>query len=138
MDRLRTQQIQVSDEDVARLSPLGRAHLNCPGRYSNASSAPVEGLRVRGRSRASGRRMGRAAPRAGGCRSVLVGVGGPDRCTSSRPSRPVPRAEAALHERHHGGCSHQCARLCEVGAFRRFVSLARLISVECRCGGADG
>ncbi|GAA3617951.1 hypothetical protein GCM10022419_124310 [Nonomuraea rosea] len=35
----------VKDEDVARLSPLGHAHLNCLGRYAIASSAPDKGLR---------------------------------------------------------------------------------------------
>ncbi|GAA2405544.1 hypothetical protein GCM10010404_74580 [Nonomuraea africana] len=40
VDRLRAQGILVKDEGVARLSPLGHAHLNCPGRYVIASSAP--------------------------------------------------------------------------------------------------
>nr|WP_220448570.1 transposase [Nonomuraea mesophila] len=38
----------IKDEDVARLSPLGHAHLNCLGRYAIASSAPDEGLRPLG------------------------------------------------------------------------------------------
>ncbi|WP_248965668.1 transposase [Sphaerisporangium perillae] len=36
---------EQADEDVARLSPLGHAHLNCLGRYAIASSAPDKGLR---------------------------------------------------------------------------------------------
>ncbi len=31
---LRTKSVPVRDEDVARLSPLGHAHLNCLGRYA--------------------------------------------------------------------------------------------------------
>lgn len=38
----------VKDEDAARLSPLGHAHLNCLGRYAIASSAPTAGLRPLG------------------------------------------------------------------------------------------
>ncbi|MEV4175702.1 hypothetical protein [Nonomuraea sp. NPDC049709] len=38
----------VKDEDVARLSPLGHAHLNVLGRYAIASSAPDKGLRPLG------------------------------------------------------------------------------------------
>ncbi|TDD24792.1 Tn3 family transposase [Nonomuraea diastatica] len=45
VDRLRAQGVPVKDEDVARLSPLGHAHLNCLGRYAIASSAPDKGLR---------------------------------------------------------------------------------------------
>lgn len=33
------------DEDVARLSPLKHANLNCLGRYSFRSSPPIQGLR---------------------------------------------------------------------------------------------
>ena len=33
------------DEDVARLSPLKHANLNCLGRYSFRASQPGEGLR---------------------------------------------------------------------------------------------
>ncbi|WP_106253053.1 Tn3 family transposase [Nonomuraea fuscirosea] len=45
VDQLRAQGVPVKDEDVARLSPLGHAHLNCLGRYAIASSAPDKGLR---------------------------------------------------------------------------------------------
>lgn len=45
VDRLRAQGIPVRDEDAARLSPLGHAHLNVLGRYAISSSAPAEGLR---------------------------------------------------------------------------------------------
>ncbi|GII33047.1 hypothetical protein Pmi06nite_64890 [Planotetraspora mira] len=38
----------VKDEDVARLSPLGHAHVNFLGRYAIASSGPSEGLRELG------------------------------------------------------------------------------------------
>lgn len=38
----------VKDEDAARLSPLGHAHLNVLGRYAISSSAPAEGLRQLG------------------------------------------------------------------------------------------
>lgn len=38
----------MRDEDAARLSPLGRAHLDCLGRYSIAPLAPAEGLRELG------------------------------------------------------------------------------------------
>src|SRR5205823_971546 len=48
VDRLPAQGIPVNDEDAARLSPLGHAHLNCLGRYSIAPSAPAEGLRELG------------------------------------------------------------------------------------------
>ncbi|GAA5075548.1 hypothetical protein GCM10023259_078170 [Thermocatellispora tengchongensis] len=48
LDQLHAQGVPVKDEDVARLSPLGHAHLNCPGRYAIASSAPDKGLRPLG------------------------------------------------------------------------------------------
>lgn len=48
VDQLRAQGIPVDDEDAARLSPLGHAHLNFLGRYSIAPSAPAEGLRELG------------------------------------------------------------------------------------------
>jgi hypothetical protein len=32
----------VRDEDVARLSPLGHAHLNCLGRYAVTTQPPAE------------------------------------------------------------------------------------------------
>lgn len=48
VDQLRAQGVPVKDEDVARLSPLGHAHLNCLGRYAIASSAPDKGLRQLG------------------------------------------------------------------------------------------
>ncbi|MFI6600559.1 hypothetical protein ACIBHX_30310 [Nonomuraea sp. NPDC050536] len=38
----------VKDEDVARLSPLGHAHVNFLARYAIASSGPSEGLRELG------------------------------------------------------------------------------------------
>ena len=34
IEHLRESGQQVGDEDVARLSPLGHAHLNCLGRYA--------------------------------------------------------------------------------------------------------
>ncbi|WTJ28896.1 transposase [Streptomyces luteogriseus] len=34
----------VLDEDVARLSPLKRANLNCLGRYSFRASTPADGI----------------------------------------------------------------------------------------------
>jgi hypothetical protein len=43
--RLRDQGYPVRDEDVARLSPLGHAHLNCLGRYTFTTSAPTAALR---------------------------------------------------------------------------------------------
>jgi len=43
--RLRDQGYPVRDDDVARLSPLGHAHLNVLGRYTFATSAPAAGLR---------------------------------------------------------------------------------------------
>ncbi|WP_407941394.1 Tn3 family transposase [Nonomuraea cypriaca] len=48
VDQLRAHGIPVKDEDAARLSPLGHAHLNVLGRYAIASSAPAEGLRQLG------------------------------------------------------------------------------------------
>jgi TnpA family transposase len=48
VDQLRAHGIPVKDEDAARLSPLGHAHLNVLGRYVIASSAPAEGLRQLG------------------------------------------------------------------------------------------
>ncbi|GAA3618930.1 hypothetical protein GCM10022419_125580 [Nonomuraea rosea] len=48
VDQVRAQGVPVKDEDVARLSPLGHAHLNCLGRYAIASSAPDKGLRPLG------------------------------------------------------------------------------------------
>ncbi len=41
---LRQQDYPVRDEDIARLSPLGHAHLNFLGRYS-FSALPPAGLR---------------------------------------------------------------------------------------------
>jgi Tn3 transposase DDE domain len=35
----------VRDEDAARLSPLGHAHLNCLGRYAFTTRNPPSGLR---------------------------------------------------------------------------------------------
>ncbi|MEU7459485.1 Tn3 family transposase [Streptosporangium roseum] len=35
----------ITDEDVARLSPLGHAHPNCLGRYAITASDPSQGLR---------------------------------------------------------------------------------------------
>lgn len=37
--------VGVTDENVARLSPLGHAHLNCLGRYAITPSTPSQGLR---------------------------------------------------------------------------------------------
>jgi TnpA family transposase len=48
VDQPRAQGVPIKDEDVARLSPLGHAHLNCLGRYPIASSAPERGLRPLG------------------------------------------------------------------------------------------
>ncbi|MFI9846761.1 Tn3 family transposase [Nonomuraea sp. NPDC051941] len=48
VDQLRAHGVPVKDEDAARLSPLGHAHLNVLGRYAIASSAPPEGLRQLG------------------------------------------------------------------------------------------
>ncbi|MFI7111344.1 Tn3 family transposase [Nonomuraea sp. NPDC050227] len=45
VDQLRAQGVH---EDVARLSPLGHAHLKCLGRHAIASSAPDKGLRPLG------------------------------------------------------------------------------------------
>ncbi|MEV8636655.1 hypothetical protein AB0395_33925 [Streptosporangium sp. NPDC051023] len=47
-DQLRAQGVPVKDKDVARLSPLGHARLNCLGRYAIASSSPERGLRPPG------------------------------------------------------------------------------------------
>lgn len=44
VEQLRTDGQPVGDEDVARLSPLGHAHLNCLGRYAFTSTPPT-GLR---------------------------------------------------------------------------------------------
>ncbi|MER5426768.1 Tn3 family transposase [Streptosporangium roseum] len=46
--RLRARGIPVKEEDIARLSPLGHAHLNCLGRYAIASSGPAQCLRELG------------------------------------------------------------------------------------------
>lgn len=48
VDQLRAQGVPVKDEDAARLSPLGHAHVNVLGRYAISSSAPAEGLRQLG------------------------------------------------------------------------------------------
>lgn len=48
VDRLHAEGVPVKDEDAARLSPLGHAHLNVLGRYSISSSALAEGLRQLG------------------------------------------------------------------------------------------
>jgi Tn3 transposase DDE domain len=40
IDQLRVQGVPVKDEDVARLSPLGHAHINFLGRYAITASAP--------------------------------------------------------------------------------------------------
>ncbi|MEV1178576.1 Tn3 family transposase [Nonomuraea sp. NPDC049784] len=48
VDQLRAEGVPVKDEDAARLSPLGHAHLNVLGRYSISSSAQAEGLRQLG------------------------------------------------------------------------------------------
>ncbi|MEV4899014.1 transposase, partial [Nonomuraea sp. NPDC055795] len=45
VDLLRAHGVPVKEEDAARLSPLGHAHLNVLGRYAISSSAPAEGLR---------------------------------------------------------------------------------------------
>jgi len=45
VDQLRAQGVLVKDEDVARLSPLGHAHINFLGRYAITASAPPQGLR---------------------------------------------------------------------------------------------
>lgn len=42
-----TQGTPVTDEDVARLSPLGHAHLNCLGRYAITPSGPGSGQGLR-------------------------------------------------------------------------------------------
>lgn len=48
IDQLRVQGVPVKDEDVARLSPLGQAHINFLGRYAITASAPAQGLRQLG------------------------------------------------------------------------------------------
>jgi hypothetical protein len=48
VDQLRAQGVPVKDEDVARLSPLGHAHINFLGRYAITASAPAQGLRQPG------------------------------------------------------------------------------------------
>ncbi len=48
VDLLRAQGVPVKDEDAARLSPLGHAHLNVLSRYAISSSAPAECLRQLG------------------------------------------------------------------------------------------
>jgi TnpA family transposase len=48
VDQLRAQGVPVKDEDVARLSPLGHAHINFLGRYAITASAPAQGLRQLG------------------------------------------------------------------------------------------
>jgi TnpA family transposase len=45
VDQLRAQGVPVKDEDVARLSPLGHAHINFLGRYAITASAPAQSLR---------------------------------------------------------------------------------------------
>jgi len=42
VEQLRANGQPVRDEDVARLSPLGHAHLNCLGRYAFTTQPPVE------------------------------------------------------------------------------------------------
>jgi TnpA family transposase len=43
---LRSRGVPVRDEDVARLSPLGHAHVNCLGRYAFTRQQPGTGLRA--------------------------------------------------------------------------------------------
>ncbi len=45
LEQLRAEGYPVRDEDLARLSPLGHAHLNVLGRYTFTTSAPTAGLR---------------------------------------------------------------------------------------------
>lgn len=45
VSRLRAQGLPVRDEDVARLSPLGHAHVNCLGRYAFAPTVTGGALR---------------------------------------------------------------------------------------------
>jgi hypothetical protein len=40
--------VPVKDETVTRLSPLGHAHVNFPGRYAITASVPAQGLRQLG------------------------------------------------------------------------------------------
>lgn len=44
VNELRSQGLEISDADVARLSPLGHAHLNCLGRFA-IPTRPIIGLR---------------------------------------------------------------------------------------------
>ncbi|WP_425465260.1 Tn3 family transposase [Nonomuraea diastatica] len=48
VDQLRAQGVPVKDGHVARLSPLGHAHLDVLGRYAIASWSPDKGLRPLG------------------------------------------------------------------------------------------
>ena len=48
VDQLRAEGVPVKDEDVARLSPLGHAHINFLGRYAITASTPAQGLRQLG------------------------------------------------------------------------------------------
>ncbi|GGP14696.1 hypothetical protein GCM10012278_71650 [Nonomuraea glycinis] len=105
VDRLRAQGVPVKDEDAARLSPLGHAHVNVLGRYAIASSAPAEGLRrlgeipdlPHGGGGGDHRRARAAAPPCGG--DTAAGpVGGQ---TPSR-ARPPGRCPALTDE---GRCS---------------------------------
>jgi hypothetical protein len=55
----------VTDQDVARLSPLGHAHLNCLGRYAITPSGPSQGLRpLRPAARTTAVRTDRGTDRA--------------------------------------------------------------------------
>ena len=45
VSRLRARGLPVHDEDVARLSPPGHAHVNCPGRYAFAPTVAGGALR---------------------------------------------------------------------------------------------
>jgi hypothetical protein len=42
VEHLRDSGQAVREEDVARLSPLGHAHLNCLGRYAFTTQPPTE------------------------------------------------------------------------------------------------
>ena len=42
VEQLRGDGVPVRDEDVARLSRLGHAHLNCLGRYAFTTQPPAE------------------------------------------------------------------------------------------------
>ncbi|WP_157745594.1 Tn3 family transposase [Nocardiopsis gilva] len=48
VDQLRAEGVPVKDGDVARLSPLGHAHINFLSRYDITASAPAQGLRQLG------------------------------------------------------------------------------------------